>query len=385
MVEHERDGTQPLERASLFGMRVERADVVVVGAGLLGLATARALRHRGREVAVLEQATVGHRRCGSYGASRIFRLGYPEPRYVHMASAALDLWRELEAETHQALLDVTGQVSFGSKLDDLFAAMVTAGAPAHWMSATEVASTFPEVSGDGPAIFEPASGVLDAPRCLAALRRGTTCEIRENERVHRVSDDDDYVTIRTDGAALRADVVVLCPGPWSVSVLAPLAPTGSFTTMEHVAYVRHRDGALPAMPVVIAHDPPLMYGLPTTSLGLYKIAYHHAGAVVDPDTSTLDADRVAVHELEQAARRWLPGFEPDAELVETCLYDNTPDGDFILGRRGRVVVGAGTSGHGFKFGPLLGEILADLAVGNAPRVPLDAFRLGRGDPSLRRA
>jgi sarcosine oxidase len=248
-----------------------------------------------------------------------------------------------------------------------------------------VASTFPEVSGDGPAIFEPASGVLDAPRCLAALRRGTTCEIRENERVHRVSDDDDYVTIRTDGAALRADVVVLCPGPWSVSVLAPLAPTGSFTTMEHVAYVRHRDGALPAMPVVIAHDPPLMYGLPTTSLGLYKIAYHHAGAVVDPDTSTLDADRVAVHELEQAARRWLPGFEPDAELVETCLYDNTPDGDFILGRRGRVVVGAGTSGHGFKFGPLLGEILADLAVGNAPRVPLDAFRLGRGDPSLRRA
>ena len=66
------------------------------------------------------------------------------------------------------------------------------------------------------------------------------------------------------------------------------------------------------------------------------------------------------------------------ELVETCLYDNTPDQDFILDRRGRVVIGAGTSGHGFKFGPLLGEILADPAVGNAPRVPLDAFRLGRG-------
>jgi sarcosine oxidase len=358
-------------------MNAERAEVVVVGAGLLGLATARALSRRGREVVVLEQATVGHRRSGSYGASRIFRLGYPQRRYVRMALAALDLWRELEHETHERLLHVTGQVSFGPGLEDLRAAMVAAGAPVESMSAADAAATFPHIRGDGPAVFEPASGVLDAPRCLNAFRHDASFEIREHQRVRHISDDNGYATVATDSSTFRADVVALCPGPWSVSVLAPFAPTGSFATLEHVAYVRHLDGALPSMPILITHDSPLLYGLPTASLGMYKIAHHHAGAVVDPDGSRLDADADAVARLVEAARRWLPGFDPEPALVETCLYDNTPDDDFILDRRGRIVVGAGTSGHGFKFGPLLGELIADLATGDTPRVPLDPFRLDR--------
>jgi sarcosine oxidase len=360
--------------------RVERAEAVVVGAGLLGLATARALHRRGRDVVVLEQATVGHRRSGSYGASRIFRLGYASAVYVRMALAALDLWRELETETRQTLLSVTGQVSFGPYLEELLSTMVTVGAPARWMSSTEVATTFPEITGDGPAVFEPASGVLDAPRCLAALRTSAACEIREHQRVDRIAEHDRGVKIETANATLHADVVVVCPGPWSRSVLRPIAPTGSFTTLEHVAYIRHRDGPLPTIPIFIHHDQPMVYGLPTMSLDLYKLARHHAGASVDPDGSSLDARSSAVNELERAARRWLPSFDPEPELVETCFYDNTPDGNFILDRRGPFVVGAGTSGHGFKFGPLLGELLADLATNTVPRLPLDAFSLDR--PSL---
>jgi sarcosine oxidase len=78
----------------------------------------------------------------------------------------------------------------------------------------------------------------------------------------------------------------------------------------------------------------------------------------------------------------LPGFDVDTAAIDTCPYDNTPDEDFVLDRIGDVVVGAGTSGHGFKFGPLLGALLADLVCGDAPAVPLDrfsAYRLAHGD------
>jgi sarcosine oxidase len=246
------------------------------------------------------------------------------------------------------------------------------------MSAVDARATFPDIAVDGQALFEPSSGVLAADRCLAALRASANCDLREGERVQRVDDDGTHVTIDTDTATLHADVAVLCPGPWSTSMLSTVAPVNTFATLEHVAYVRRREPAQPVdPPVFIAHDRPAVYGLPTPALGLYKIALHHAGAVVDPATSTLDIDPRAVEQIEDATRRWLPAFEPKAELVETCMYDNTPDENFIIDRCDRVVVGAGTSGHGFKFGPLLGELLADLATGATPRVPLSAFSILR--------
>jgi sarcosine oxidase len=112
-------------------------------------------------------------------------------------------------------------------------------------------------------------------------------------------------------------------------------------------------------------------------LGSYKIAFHHAGEIADPDQAALEPDPAAVRALEAATRRWLPEYEPHATLVETCFYDNTPDEDFIVDRVGRVVIGAGTSGHGFKFGPILGELLADIATNARPRFDLELFSLQR--------
>jgi sarcosine oxidase len=156
-----------------------------------------------------------------------------------------------------------------------------------------------------------------------------------------------------------------------------LGYVGLFTTLEHVAYVRARDELAAATPVFIAHDPPAVYGLPCPAQGCYKVGIHHAGTRIDPDGSSRDVDVRAIDAVEAAVRRFLPGFEPAAELVETCIYDNTPDEHFVVDRRGRVVVGAGTSGHGFKFGPLFGELLADLATGVAPCVPVDMFSVDR--------
>ncbi|MDZ4827739.1 MAG: FAD-dependent oxidoreductase, partial [Actinomycetota bacterium] len=118
---------------------------------------------------------------------------------------------------------------------------------------------------------------------------------------------------------------------------------------------------------------PAVYGLPTPGSELYKIALHHGGVVIDLDSRDRDPDPRAVAALESAARDWLRDFDPVPVEVETCVYDNTSDEDFVVHRSDDVVVGAGTSGHGFKFGPLLGRILADLVEDVPPSMPLERF------------
>jgi sarcosine oxidase len=275
------------------------------------------------------------------------------------------------------LLQETGQVSFGHDLQPMIDAMRAAGVPPEPLTDEEARTRFPAVAVDAPAVFEPESGVLLADRCLAALRDCESIDLREGHRVVRVDDDVRGVTVVTDAIAVRADAVIVTAGPWSARLVPALANSGLFTTLEHVAYLRARADDAAATPVFIAHDPPACYGLPSPVDGLYKVGLHHAGTAIDPDRSPRAIDPQAVHAVEAAVRRFLPGFVAEPALVETCVYDNTPDEDFVVDRIGNVLVGAGTSGHGFKFGPLLGEVLADLATGAEPRVPIDAFALRR--------
>jgi sarcosine oxidase len=354
----------------------ERTEFAVVGGGLLGLAAAWALRRRGRDVVVFEQAEVGHMRGGSHGAARIFRYGYPDARYVEMAIVARARWRALERACGETLLVPTGQVSFGHDLEPMIEAMRAAGVPPQPLSPAEARERFPTLAVDATAVFEPDSGVLVADRCLAALRDTAQLDVRTGEHVVHVDDDARGVSIATDSSDVRADVAIVTAGPWTSTLVPSLAVVQPFATLEHVAYVRPRDRHAAPAPVFIAHDAPACYGLPTID-GRFKVGLHHAGVPIDPDHAARTVDERAVREIEDAVRRFLPGFDPVPERVETCIYDNTPDEDFVVDRRGHVVVGCGTSGHGFKFGPLLGEMLAELAVGAAPSVPIDAFALDR--------
>jgi sarcosine oxidase len=321
------------------------ADVVIVGGGLLGLATARALRGE-RDVLVLEQATVGHARGGSHGATRIFRLGYADPHYVEMAQRAAECWRALEVETRTRLLHPTPQLTFGPGADTVHAALVAAGAPVERLTAGEVARRFPAFARGQEAVLEHGSAVIAADRTLAALRDHCGADVREHVRVERV----DAHRVDTTEERIEADTVVVCAGPWTRTLVPDL---DTVATLEHVAYVR----AGPALPIFIDFTEPAVYGLPAPGSDLYKVAVHHGGPPIDPDAD-FAASLAAVAGLRAAIMRWLPG----AELVEVdvCPYDNTTDDAFVIERRDGIVVGAGTSGHAFKFGPLLGHQLADL-------------------------
>lgn len=356
---------------------------MVVGAGLLGLATAAELGRRGRDVVCLERAEVGHERSGSKGSARIFRLGYTDPLYVSMGRRALAQWRRMEAEVGRELLVTGGFLTFGDALGEVRAAMEAAGAPPIPMSESDVAERFPGLRVSGDALFEPEAGVIVADRVLASLR-ALVPDLRQSTAVTSLEDGDRGVSIRTGGGVLECATVVLCTGAWSgrTGTMAGLPAAGALTaSWQTVAYFRPRPetGEIPAF---VERGDRTAYGLPDPlgagdAPGPYKLGIHEPGPPVDPDGPAATPSDEDLAWLAATASRVLPGVDPVPIASEQCCYDNTPDTDFVLDRVGRIVIGGGTSGHGFKFGPLLGSALADLVEGRDPTLPMERFTLRR--------
>ncbi len=370
-----------------------RADVVVVGGGITGLSAAWAVARRGREVILLEQAEIGHRGGGSHGACRIFRLGYDDPAYVWLADQARELWTELEHACGERLLHPTPQLTFGPQMPQVQAAMRQAGATCELLPAQEAAARFPGITAAGDVLFEPESAVIAADRSLVALARlveraALAGAVRPGVRVTALADDGRSVRVSTADGEIEAARVIICAGPWTGRLLATAGITvPSSATLEQVAYLAPArpsppttapPGAAPpgtappgtappgtapphAMPIFVHYGGHFAYGLPVPGSERYKIGIHHGGPVVDPDHQHHTHDSRMSRQIADAARAFLPGFDPRPVAVERCVYDNSPDTDFIVDRIGNVVVASGTSGHGFKFGPLLGDWLACLA------------------------
>lgn len=360
----------------------QHREILVVGAGILGLSVTRELARRGRDVICLEQATVGHERAGSKGNSRIFRLGYDDPLYVYLAMRALPGWTRLGEEAGVSLLEPVGLLSFGERVDDVSLALRESGAFGEVLLGEELSETFPGLAVRGKAVYEPAAGVLRVAEILSVLSQPFAgSEITEGIRVVGIEEGGAGVRVRTAGDDYEAEVVVLCAGAWTgemaakagIDALRELRPS-----VQQVAYLRTRPAFTGKMPAFVERGPVTYYGVPVPDRDLYKIGLHDAIHAIDPATADLSENDVTdLGLLTEMAVRLLPGCEPELVETERCLYDNTPDEDFVIDRVGRVVIGGGTSGHGFKFGPVFGEVLADLAEGRDPEVPLDRFRLDR--------
>ncbi len=370
----------------------------MIGAGLLGLSAAWSLARRGWSVDVLEAAhAIGHPLAGSKGDARIFRLGYPEPHYVALASAACTLWRELEEQSGRRLLHVRGQLSFGDTemVEALARALADHDDAVEPMTRREAQARFPGIVLTGPVLFERRSGVLAADECLRALYEAGRFAVRAGTPVTRLENEPEGVAVHCAGdRVVRADVVVDCAGPDALALLGDRAHhVGAPPSLPQVAYFGPlgSGGVDPThLPVFVEWTDAMVYGLPVLGsgphAGTFKVSQHTPGpALHDYDPAAvpppaLDADDPAsLRTLTDAVRRLLPGLDPEPVATERCVYDNSADTDFVLDRVGNVVVGCGTSGHGFKFGPLLGELLADLADGTAPRFDLRRFRIDRTD------
>ena len=369
-------------------------DVIVVGLGAMGSAALYHLARRNIRAIGLERFEPGHERGSSHGRTRIIRHGYFEhPSYVPLVRRAAAMWRELETASGRPLMTITGIAEIG-RPDSTLVTGTLAAAQQHQLlhevlTAHDLMRRYPafRLPQDYVAVIQPDAGFVDAEAGIRAhlrLAAAAGADTRTGEEVLSVEQIGERVRVTTGRKVYEAGHALVTAGPWTGSLVPELAATLD-VTRQVLLWVRpgqpelFRTGWFPVFMIESEHG--IHYGFPLQDDGLLKIAkHHHAGEVVDPDA----CDRI-VSAADQTAItaplfQMLPAAAGPVADAKTCLYTMSPDGDFIVDRlpgRERIVVASPCSGHGFKFAPVIGQALADLAQTGRTPVDIRRFRLSR--------
>ncbi|MEU8760065.1 FAD-dependent oxidoreductase [Streptomyces sp. NPDC048659] len=362
-----------------------RAELVVIGGGLMGSATAWAASRRGLSVLLLEQYGRGHNRGSSHGSSRIVRRGYQEPLYTELTGRSFELWRELELDSGAPLLRMLGNVDFGSRAyAESVAAQLAASVVEHEiLSAPEAEQRWPGMRFEGLVVHHTQGGTVDAGAAVTAFQDGAVrrgAVVRHDTAVASLdpTPDGGVRVLQADGAEVLAGTVVVAAGGWTGEILGGhLSLPALNVTQQETFHFPRRDPASPAWPSVVHEWGAGIYHLAGGPLGGpqddRKIGQHYGGL----PTTAAGRDGVvsaATREtLVEYVKEWLPGLDPTPRTETSCLYTFTPSEDFLLDRVGPFVVCSPCSGHGAKFAPLIGELTTDLVTG-AAGVP-ERFRL----------
>jgi sarcosine oxidase len=373
---------------------MSRFDVVVCGLGATGSAALRELSHRGLRALGIERFTPGHDRGSSHGATRIIRLGYFEhPSYVPLLRHAYELWRELEDLSGKRLLQITGIAEIGPPEGSLIKG-VLASVRAHslrheLLSAEELMRRYPafELPSHYQAVIQPDGGFLAAEpsiHAMLALAKNGGAEIRTGETIRTIEPHATGIRIITDRACIDAGAAVIAVGPWISSMMpnlrAPLRVTRQ--VMAWFAPGTPEPFQLGRFPVFLLESRHgIHYGFPLDSDGRVKIAkHHHHDETVDPETCNRTISIADESVIRAALFDHLPGANGRLARAATCLYTVAPDGDFVIDHLPglpHVLIASPCSGHGFKFAPVIGEILADLVAKGSQRHEIGRFSLKR--------
>ena len=356
---------------------------VVVGLGGIGSAAALALADRGETVLGLDPRPAGHTEGSSHGSTRLVRRAYFEdPAYVPMTTRAWDLWRALERRSGEHLLTASGVVSVAAMGDAarLVPATLEAaaryGLPVEHLDAAALRERWPALTvPDGwEGVFEPEAGFVDPEATVRVLRRlavAAGADLRA-EAVLSIEHGPAPVVV-TATARYRPRRVVLAAGPWAPELLGGRLPlTVTRKVVAHFTPADDRDLGPARLPGFVISEPDAFhYGFPLLPGDGVKIARHDGGEPTTPGTVDREVREDEVLALRRVLERVLPAAAGPLLKAYTCLYTMSPDGDFLLGPlpgSPSCIVATGCSGHAFKFVPLLGEVLADLALGTRPAV-----------------
>jgi sarcosine oxidase len=368
--------------------------IAVIGAGAFGGWTALYLLRGGARVTLVDAWGPGNSRASSGGETRVMRGAYgPNQPYTQLAARAMELWQDNEQRWKERffhrigvlwMVEGDGQFERGS-----LGVLRDAGVPFEELSTGELVRRWKQINFDKVqwGIWEPQSGYLLARASTQAVVDHFVAEGGEYRQAtvsaQRLEGGDWKALSFSDGSTLAADRYVFACGPW-LGKLFPQSVGPHFLSSKQDVFFfgtpagdyRYDEGILP---VWADHSDHFMYGIPGNQNRGFKLADDTRGAEFDPTNGQriIDSDRVA------EARRYLayrfPGMK-DAPLVETrvCQYENTTDHNFIIDRHpanGSVWIVGGGSGHGFKHGPALGEMVARLLLSDENADPL--YRLAR--------
>jgi sarcosine oxidase len=374
-------------------------DLVVVGLGALGSSTCWHAARRGLSVLGLEQFELGHERGASHDTSRILRHSYHTPAYVDLTFAAYDDWADLEAESGESLVTVTGGIDLfpadaGIPMTDYTTSMAARGVPYDVLDVGAVASRWPQfrLPEGTAALFQERTGIVPAARGTGAMQRQAQrhgAELRDNTRVEALVPRGDAVDVITSQGLVSGARVVVTADAWTSALLAPLGHDLPLTVMEEqVTYFAPPAPELfsPSdFPVWIWMDDPSYYGFPAYGEATVKAAQDCGGPQVTGDKRSGETDPVMLGRLADFMATVIPGSGPVVRS-KRCLYTLTPDRDFVLSAvpgNENIVVGLGAA-HGFKFAATFGRLLTDVVTTGTTDADISAFGLDRPgltDPS----
>lgn len=373
-------------------MSIERThDVAIVGLGAMGSAAAFELARRGVDVVGFDRFTPPHTMGSSHGDSRIIREAYFEhPVYVPMVQRAFEQWRELERLSGAVLLSPTGGLMIGAPdgvlVEGALRSALLHGLAHEVLSSAEIRARFPVLHPEPGmvGVWEPRAGVLAPEACVAAQldqaqRHGATLHF--DEPVDRWQAEDGGVSVFTAQRRCRARQLIISAGAWVASLLPGMRlPFQVERQVLHwLSPAVHAEAFGPARcPVHLwqIDGDRFFYGLPDMGAGV-KLAFHHGGQTSTVDAVQREVTEQDVNDLRAAVRRLVPAADGRPLSSSVCLYTNTPDEHFWIDRhpdQREVLVASPCSGHGFKFAPVVGEILADLVQGKPARFDLSLFR-----------
>lgn len=369
-------------------------DQIVIGGGAMGLSTTWNLARRGVKVLLLERFEAGHTRGASHGATRNMNPGYEDPDYLDLYEEAYGLYCDLERESGAQLIDRCGLVNHGEPelVLPVLAAQRARGFNVEHLSVEEASRRWPGMRFEGEVVLSPEAGRIYASRVLETLASEAEkhgAEIRFGHRVLEFDVREDRVVVsvlNADGGLeyFEADGIVVTAGAWSSQLLGGVVDLPRLTvTEEHPAhfqlcpeFAEHEEGwpsfthRLNAEQIAAYRAD--VYGMLTPGEGI-KVGFHSIGPEIEPDARTFRGTDDRRAELRDYVSKYFPGVDPDSAEEISCTYTTSERGQFVLDRVGRVTVGAGFAGEGFKFVPAIGRVLADAATGAA--LPPERFRL----------
>ncbi|MFS0792775.1 N-methyl-L-tryptophan oxidase [Microbacterium sp. 1P10AE] len=346
---------------------VVSADVVVLGLGIHGMSTVASLARRGVRVIGIDRFTAGHSRGSSHGRTRMIRRAYPNPVWNPLVEKAFDAWGALERASGTTLVHRTGGMyahEGAAQLQGPECVLVEDRA--------EMASLMPSFAvPDGyRAVYDPSAGVIEAERALVALRglaEGAGAELRDGERVLGWDSTADGVEVRTDRGAVRAGRLVIAGGSWAGRLLPQLSDLLEVWRILTVTVRAGQPAGIPAALGAFSVDRAegLVFGIPDADGNGVKLGVD-AGEVWDPETPVAPPTPAEAEALRELLHRYVPALDTAPVELAACLYTMTADKRFVIGPLAdspEVIAVSACSGHGFKFGPAIGDAVADLATG----------------------
>ncbi|XP_042860697.1 peroxisomal sarcosine oxidase-like [Penaeus japonicus] len=369
-------------------------EVAVVGGGVMGSSAAHYLAEAGRDTVLIDQFPLPHSRGSSGGHTRITRLAnYGHPALTAIMKDSFDQWLQLEHQSGVRLFRPAPLLAVGLNssensapaLDNVKASIHASGGTPE---ALDVATTNQRFRTSFPsnykAVVDPSAGVLMADKCLKALQNlfiNNGGRVLDGWPVTSIIPGK-TVELRGPKGRVRAQAVVLCPGPWAGTLLDSLGVQLPVRTEKiGVYYWKVRDSKTPAFTFIDLSRPENhFYALPDYEYPGYMKVCYHAGPQTDPD----ERDKVDMSAIQRKAEEYVKNFfpclEPKPSVVESCMYTVTPDESFVLDRHPlhhNLVFGAGFSGTGFKIAPACGKALARMAMGLQPQLDFSPFGFSR--------